>query len=354
MNINRDNYEECFILYVDNELPVTAKKLVEEFVKDNPDLEDELVMLQQSKLVPDRTILFDGKEFLMKENTVQYISLSNYQEYLLLYIDNELSIEQKIKVEEFVAPHPGLQKELELLQRTRVQSEEGVVFQDKELLYRKEKYEKVFRFGWLKIAAAAIVISAVAVSTFILMNNNSVKPGNGVVAIEATDANKKVETFDNTKKDNNRVIQASGNNNSQKAIATATKPNIAKPGKRINDVVRKNLNSMVANNNNGNISLIKNNEQNVNTDIVVNIERTTTPATIMDMASTPKSDPKQIINKSGVTTEIPESYDIADGSNKKLRGFFRKATRIFERTTNINATNEDNKLLVGAFAINLN
>jgi hypothetical protein len=38
--------------------------------------------------------------------------------------------------------------------------------------------------------------------------------------------------------------------------------------------------------------------------------------------------------------------------NKKFRGFFRKATRILERTTSINAA-EDDKVLIGGMAINL-
>ena len=47
-NINRHNYETFFLLYIDNELSVTEKKTVDEFVDANPDLQEELIMLQQS------------------------------------------------------------------------------------------------------------------------------------------------------------------------------------------------------------------------------------------------------------------------------------------------------------------
>ena len=43
MNINRDNYEEFFLLYADNELSVQEKNAVEDFVRQHPDLEEELV-----------------------------------------------------------------------------------------------------------------------------------------------------------------------------------------------------------------------------------------------------------------------------------------------------------------------
>ena len=39
--------------------------------------------------------------------------------------------------------------------------------------------------------------------------------------------------------------------------------------------------------------------------------------------------------------------------NKKLRGFFRKATRLIEHATNINPADDDNRVLIGGMAINL-
>jgi oligopeptide/dipeptide ABC transporter ATP-binding protein len=41
MIINRHNYEECFILYWDNELSASQKQVVENFVNENQDLQEE-------------------------------------------------------------------------------------------------------------------------------------------------------------------------------------------------------------------------------------------------------------------------------------------------------------------------
>jgi len=41
MIINRHNYEECFILYWDNELSASQRQAVENFVKENQDLQEE-------------------------------------------------------------------------------------------------------------------------------------------------------------------------------------------------------------------------------------------------------------------------------------------------------------------------
>src|SRR4029079_16297052 len=100
MNIDRHNYEEYFLLYIDNELSVDQKKQVELFVQENPDLEEELVMLKQSRLIPDNSIVFDKKHLLMKEGNVQdtsnhsFINMNNYEQWMIMYVDDELSEEE--------------------------------------------------------------------------------------------------------------------------------------------------------------------------------------------------------------------------------------------------------------------
>ncbi len=47
MIINRHNYEEFFLLYIDNELDGGQQTAVEKFVEQNPDLGKELEMLKQ-------------------------------------------------------------------------------------------------------------------------------------------------------------------------------------------------------------------------------------------------------------------------------------------------------------------
>jgi hypothetical protein len=49
MIIDRHNYEECFILYWDNELTVSQKQAVENFVKENTDLQEEFKLLGQTR-----------------------------------------------------------------------------------------------------------------------------------------------------------------------------------------------------------------------------------------------------------------------------------------------------------------
>ena len=63
--INRDNYEEFFLMYVDGELSATDKEMVDGFVQQNLDLKDELTMLQQAVLLPEPEIIFADKNTLL-------------------------------------------------------------------------------------------------------------------------------------------------------------------------------------------------------------------------------------------------------------------------------------------------
>src|SRR5690242_14762776 len=107
MNINRYNYEEFFILYLDNELDSESRREVEVFAQANPDLKAELDMLTQSKLIPDPNVSFTDKDSLMRFHDSS-VGLNNYEEWLIAYIDNELSPEERKDAENFIAGNPSI------------------------------------------------------------------------------------------------------------------------------------------------------------------------------------------------------------------------------------------------------
>ncbi len=66
MNINRDNYEEYFLLYIDRELSADEQQVLESFVRRNPDLEKELERLKQT-VAPPPVSVFENKDILLRE-----------------------------------------------------------------------------------------------------------------------------------------------------------------------------------------------------------------------------------------------------------------------------------------------
>ena len=155
MNINRNNYEEYFLLYADKELSAEEKSMVEMFVKQNADLEEEFIMLLQSVVKPDTAIRLSDKNFLYKNEG--FIDETNYEEKFLLYNDTELSFTEIEETEKFVLSNPFLEKEFSLLQQVRYEPDTSIVFPDKKSLYKKEDDSKVIPFRWKALAAAILL-----------------------------------------------------------------------------------------------------------------------------------------------------------------------------------------------------
>src|SRR6266705_1385467 len=116
MNINRNNYEQFFLLYADNELNAGEKNMVALFVQQNADLEEEFLMLQQSVVSPDINIALQDKSFLLRQEQ-KFISHDNYEEIFVLYNDRELKENEEKETEKFIAEHPELQNEFAVWQQ---------------------------------------------------------------------------------------------------------------------------------------------------------------------------------------------------------------------------------------------
>jgi len=77
------------------------------------------------------------------------INISNYEEFLLSYIDGELNNEEQAAVEAFLQQHPEQVKELEVLKAAVLQPDKSVKFGNREELYHStvittENYETFF------------------------------------------------------------------------------------------------------------------------------------------------------------------------------------------------------------------
>ena len=157
MNINRNNYEDFFLLYADNELSKTERKIVEIFVQENPDLKEEFSMMKLTINSPDEKIKLLDKSFLLKKEP-PFITENNYEEVFVLYHDDELSEQQKTETEKFIAENPKFNEEFELILNSKLVPENSVIYPAKRQLYRKEKSGKVIpMILWRYIAAAVFI-----------------------------------------------------------------------------------------------------------------------------------------------------------------------------------------------------
>lgn len=155
MNINRNNYEEFFLLYVDGELSQQERVFVEEFLQQNSDLQEEFNFLAETKLPLENEMVFD-KSGLYK-NEAAFISSTNCEEQFLLYVDNELNHSQKAEVEKFVLQHPDKQQDFINLKNTVLPKEE-VICPNKESLYKENRKPVVMIWVRRMSVAAAVLL----------------------------------------------------------------------------------------------------------------------------------------------------------------------------------------------------
>ena len=149
--ITRENYEEFFLLYVDNELPAAARSAVERFVDENPDLREEWEAFLQCRVEPEEKFVFPYKNDLLKEG---------HEEMLLSYVDGELDAKDRAAVEALVNRDPSTATELRRLLLTVSEPDRSIVFSDKETLFRTERRRRVVPLFWMRAGVAAAVLTA--------------------------------------------------------------------------------------------------------------------------------------------------------------------------------------------------
>ena len=177
MNINRHNYEEFFLLYVDNELSAADRKTVDVFVQENPDLQLELLSLQQTISKADDIVL-DKKDWLHMEEGIPAL-----QENLLLYADEELSLSDKKTVEALLATDRSALAEWNTLRQTKLEPDTAIIFADKRSLYRTEG--RVVGFKWWRAAAAAVLLGfGLWTGISVYKNKSNTRAGEETIAKE--------------------------------------------------------------------------------------------------------------------------------------------------------------------------
>ena len=182
MNINRNNYETFFLLYVDNELSAAEKHAVELFVEENSDLRGELEILR-STLLDHSDIVFDHKQGLYKT-----AGAASIEEKLLLLADGTLPQAELASVQQLIATDSAVADLWSQLKKTILEPESDIVFENKSILYRTAP-TRVIGIGWWRVAAAAVLIS------FGIWAGIDIYSNSNMPVVKATEtANKKTTT----------------------------------------------------------------------------------------------------------------------------------------------------------------
>ncbi|MGC4100274.1 anti-sigma factor family protein [Ferruginibacter sp.] len=369
MSINRHNYEAFFLLYVDNELSAADRNAVELFVQQNADLQEELSVLQQTVIKPDK-LIFDNKSSLFKEEH------PTLQENLLLYIDGELGKADELHVKKLVEQDDVAAKELAILQQTKLQPE-TIVFADKQSLYRKEG-GRVVAFPWKRIAVAAILLGFGTWGTVSVLNKNNGTTETGAGSVASGTQTKTTapvtvapeknttapviptpqQTVTNTNSTNvavvnpATVIKSTTEKNNQPVTNKIQQPKTTAPKEDNKDVAVEQPEIKAPSNNLPKPDYNNFNNTNRNKADYANVQSINTPADKLNSGNRPSVDVQNnglsnntVVNGYALNTNFTEgdndntSADDEKAKKSKLGGLFRKVKRLVERTTNVKTGN---------------
>ncbi len=379
-NITRNNYEEYFILYLDNELNTAQQQELTQFLQQNTDLQAELDMLSGTKLsvdekvvFPDKDLLFAGK--LLQQTTESEVSAQDSE--IIMYLDAELTANDKKAFEQKLAVSPELQQQLALFAKTKLKAQASEVFPDKALLYKEEETKRrILPMYWLRMGVAAALLVTLGVGGFKWLNNPKEIDNNGLAGatIEKpviTPQNVSpvtTETVNETPVEEQALAQvdeATTNSTNTIHYTTGSTTQTVKPvNKTGGNGVQTAVTNTVGNNNGQPTNNLPTRAHNIDY----------TPANDGGLVNnTP--DVKPLNNNTGTNNIVipqvknnnqasfasnnqfsfDEVIEVEEPENKKnkLRGFFRKVTRNFQKQTSIDMTNGDDQLLVAGFAFKM-
>ncbi len=105
------------------------------------------------------------------------ITFENYEEYMMMHADGELTPHDEQDLMKFIKLHPELESELNLYGQLRFTPDKSVVFIDKDKLIKPDAVKKIIAFPvWLKYSIAAGIALLIFSAAFKFVNNR--KEGN--------------------------------------------------------------------------------------------------------------------------------------------------------------------------------
>lgn len=169
MSINLNNYEAYFLDYYEGKLGPGQMDELMAFLEEHPELKDVFGEYEEVLLtdLENEEVVFDAKQDLKKS---LLITQSNYEEYFVASIENQLNDHERQQLDLFLAANPSLRNELELFKRTKLIPDLSIVYPGKEELKRGQKRPVLW---WYYGAAAAV---ALLFGLFFLLGDGSNTP----------------------------------------------------------------------------------------------------------------------------------------------------------------------------------
>jgi hypothetical protein len=145
--INLHNYEAWFLDYMEGNLTEAQQVLLVAFLKQYPELKEELYAFDNEVVLSPALAEMEHKEALKAPHAKDFDTL------LISYLEGQLSEVEKKKTEQLLNSNPNIAGAYVLYQKTILEPDYSIVFPDKQKL--KKGKGKLVRMYWYSAVAAA-------------------------------------------------------------------------------------------------------------------------------------------------------------------------------------------------------
>jgi hypothetical protein len=165
MEINRQNYEQVIIDFIDGKLNEEQIGILMSFLDFNPDLKEEFTGIEKMCLEPE-TETYAGKENLLRSGSdlTREAILKDFDMYCISSMENDIAEEDEAKLQEILQDDPDREEVFRLYQSARLLPDESIIYHGKATL-KKRFIGKTYRV--IMPAAAAVAVLLIMLQIFI-------------------------------------------------------------------------------------------------------------------------------------------------------------------------------------------
>lgn len=168
MKITRDNYEVYFLDYLEGNLDENLVDDFIDFLRQNPDLKEELEMAGAVK-VELENFSYGNKEKLYK---VKFDLEPEFNQAAVARLEGDFQENEKAEFENYLTKHSEKQKEAALFEKTRLKADESIIYKKKNKLYHYRAGKTILLWSTRIAAVLVLAFMVYRVADNILPQNN--------------------------------------------------------------------------------------------------------------------------------------------------------------------------------------
>lgn len=157
MDINRHNYEEYLLDFIEGNLSEEGVRAVNSFFEKNPDLKIEAEDLLNCKLVTE-TYHLKNKEFLKKDLATDIEGISKFEQLSVAFLENDISVDEEMQLDSLIKTSDSRLYEHSTLQKTKLSINKDIKYPNKAQLKHFQLTANRKKIYFISSMAASIAI----------------------------------------------------------------------------------------------------------------------------------------------------------------------------------------------------